>query len=72
MRLATLVAAEGITIGDIIVGFDGKEIDKEADLFKALEGRKVGDTVTLTVSRSTVSERKVRVRAKRAELETSS
>ncbi|GMH67535.1 hypothetical protein TrLO_g1658 [Triparma laevis f. longispina] len=54
----TMRGAEGITIGDIIVGFDGKEIDKEADLFKALEGRKVGDTVTLTVSRSTVSERK--------------
>ncbi|GMH59393.1 hypothetical protein TrST_g14327 [Triparma strigata] len=54
----TLRSEQGITIGDIIVAFDGKEIDKEADLFKALEGHKIGDTVTLTVSRSTVKDSK--------------
>ena len=40
-----------ISIGDIIVGFDGAKINREADLFNQLESHKIGDKVDLTVKR---------------------
>jgi S1-C subfamily serine protease len=40
-----------IVPGDIVVGFDGEEIDGVGDLRSALNTRKVGDVVELTVSR---------------------
>ncbi|MDE2293415.1 MAG: PDZ domain-containing protein, partial [Elusimicrobia bacterium] len=40
-----------IILGDLIVAFDGKEIDDSDDLFKALDGKTVGQMVTLTVLR---------------------
>jgi len=33
--------------GDVIVGFDGGDVTSQADLFRALDKHKVGDTVTL-------------------------
>lgn len=42
----------GFRSGDMIAKVDGKEVKSEADITKALEGKKVGDTVTFTVSRS--------------------
>lgn len=39
----------GATVGDVIVGIDGKEIHKSTDLFKAIDAHKVGDTVDVTV-----------------------
>jgi S1-C subfamily serine protease len=37
--------------GDVIVGIDGKSIDKTDDLFRVLEGRSKGETVKVTVLR---------------------
>lgn len=39
----------GATVGDVIVGVDGKEIHKSTDLFKAIDNHKVGDVVDVTV-----------------------
>jgi len=41
-----------MTLGDVIVAIDGKPIGTEADFLKGLDGRKVGDTVELTVLRT--------------------
>ena len=41
----------GIQAGDIITDINGKRISKEDDLSAAIEGKKVGDTVKLTVWR---------------------
>lgn len=41
-----------ISLGDVIVGIDAAEIRTEADLLRALESHKIGDTVTLSVLRS--------------------
>src|SRR5206468_2823478 len=35
----------GNVVGDIIVGIDGKDIHHEADLYKAIDAHKVGDTI---------------------------
>mmetsp|Transcript_35717 Transcript_35717/g.73021 ORF Transcript_35717/g.73021 Transcript_35717/m.73021 type:complete len:498 (-) Transcript_35717:66-1559(-) len=40
-----------IEIGDIIIAVDGTSIEKEGDLFKAIEDYKPGDTVKVTVNR---------------------
>ncbi len=39
-------------IGDIIVGIDEMKIASYDDLYNALDGRKIGDTVTLTVDQN--------------------
>ncbi len=36
-------------LGDVIVAFDGKEVHKSTDLYRALDTHKVGDQVELTV-----------------------
>lgn len=41
----------GMMRGDIIIKFDGKEINEERPLFKAISTRKVGDRVELIVDR---------------------
>jgi S1-C subfamily serine protease len=40
-----------IEIGDIIIAVDGKPIEKEGDLFRAIEDNKPSDIVTVTVNR---------------------
>src|SRR5205814_8376867 len=40
-----------IQLGDVIVAIAGKPINNRKDLFAALEGRQVGDTITLTIER---------------------
>lgn len=40
-----------IEIGDIIIAVEGASIEKEGDLFKAIEEYKPGDTVKVTVNR---------------------
>ncbi len=47
----------GIALGDIVVALDQDLITGESDLFRAMEGHRVGDTVTLTVKRTEYSER---------------
>lgn len=42
----------GFTRGDLITAVNGTEISKSSEISKALENNKVGDTVTLTVTRS--------------------
>lgn len=42
----------GFTRGDLITAVNGTEVTSTADISKALENNKVGDTVTITVSRS--------------------
>lgn len=42
----------GFTRGDLITAVNGKEVESSTDISKALQDSKVGDTVTLTVSRS--------------------
>ncbi|MCC7019955.1 MAG: PDZ domain-containing protein [Ardenticatenales bacterium] len=42
-------AKAGIARGDIILGIDGKDIQRFADLTKALKGKAAGDTVQLKV-----------------------
>jgi S1-C subfamily serine protease len=37
--------------GDLIVGFDGQEIDNAQDLSSAMDAHKAGDTVTVTIFR---------------------
>jgi S1-C subfamily serine protease len=39
-------------VGDIIVGIDETKIASYDDLYNALDGRKIGDTVTLTVDKA--------------------
>jgi S1-C subfamily serine protease len=49
----TQVSRSGaVRLGDIIVAVDGQPISNGADLYSALEGHKVGDTVTVTVLRN--------------------
>jgi S1-C subfamily serine protease len=40
-----------ITLGDVIVGLDGKTVSEPKDLYEALESKNVGDDVTVTVER---------------------
>jgi S1-C subfamily serine protease len=40
-----------IVAGDVIVALDGKPINNLQDLYAALQGHQVGDTVTLTIER---------------------
>jgi S1-C subfamily serine protease len=40
-----------LVLGDVIVGIDGRDIENRLDLFDALQDRKVGDTVDVTVLR---------------------
>ena len=42
----------GFTRGDLITAVNGTEVESSSDISKALENSKVGDKVTLTVSRS--------------------
>ena len=44
--------AAGFRRGDLITAVNGQAISSSGDISKALENNKVGDTVTLTVSRS--------------------
>jgi S1-C subfamily serine protease len=39
-------------LGDVIIGLDGEKIRNTSDLYRALDGRKVGDTVELEVQRN--------------------
>jgi len=41
----------GIELGDVIVSIDGERIKNEADLFKVLDDKKVGNVVTIVVNR---------------------
>ena len=51
--MGTIRTSEGnVRLGDIIVGVDSMTVDSESDLFKALEGHKVGDKITISVIRS--------------------
>jgi S1-C subfamily serine protease len=43
---------DSIVLGDIIVGIGADTVNSEADLFRAIEKYKVGDTVTLRVLRA--------------------
>lgn len=43
---------EDVTLGDIIVGIDDVDIVTEADLFKALDSHRVGDTVNIRLLRA--------------------
>jgi len=47
-------------VGDIVVGIDETKIESYDDLYNALDGRRIGDTVTLTVDHDGQS-RKVRI-----------
>jgi S1-C subfamily serine protease len=38
--------------GDVIVAIDGKPTETPADVYKALDGRKVGDQVAVKVDRN--------------------
>ena len=40
-----------LTLGDVIVDVDGRSINGEADLFKALDRKRPGDSVKVTVAR---------------------
>jgi S1-C subfamily serine protease len=48
-----------VFLGDVVTAIDGKRIKSYDELYAALEDRKIGETVTLTVSRDN-KERKVR------------
>ncbi len=41
-----------ILIGDLIIAIDGTPINEQKDLFRILEGRQVGDNVSVTVQRA--------------------
>jgi hypothetical protein len=43
---------DSIVLGDIIVGIGADKVNSEADLFRAIEKYKVGETVTLRVLRA--------------------
>jgi S1-C subfamily serine protease len=51
MRSATRDRNGDVVLGDVIVGVDGKPVEKTGDLFAALEPHNVGDQVTVTVLR---------------------
>ena len=59
IRGTTKGAGGSIILGDVIIGVDDTEIVTEADLFRALETHKVGDTVTLTLLRKDSDSSKV-------------
>ena len=40
-----------LQLGDVIIDIDGKNVSTEADMFKALDARKPGDTVKVIVAR---------------------
>jgi S1-C subfamily serine protease len=42
---------ERIVLGDVITAIDGRSIDRTSDLLKALDGRRVGEDVELTLDR---------------------
>jgi S1-C subfamily serine protease len=50
-----------VLIGDVIVGFNGKPIKKDGDLFDALDHSKVGDKVTIQVLRGGREEKTLQV-----------
>jgi S1-C subfamily serine protease len=50
----------GWALGDVIVEFDGAKVEVQADLFRALDRHKVGDTVTVTLANGS-NKRKVEV-----------
>ena len=47
-----------VTLGDIIVGMDDVDINSESDLFRALDGHKVGDRVKIRLLRAVVDSKK--------------
>ncbi len=47
--------AAGFKVGDMITEVNGTSVSSEAEIEKALEGKKVGDTVTFTVLRNNKS-----------------
>ena len=49
-----------IVLGDVVVGLDGKAIERPTDLFRELDAHRVGDVVKLTVKRG-ADERTVEV-----------
>jgi S1-C subfamily serine protease len=49
---ATMRGRSGrVILGDVIVAIDGKAVEKATDVFDAIEGHKVGDTVSVKVVR---------------------
>ena len=62
LRGTSRSAFGNIVLGDIIVAMDNRSIKNEADLFKALDEHKVGDTVTLAVKDNEGFIRKVKVK----------
>src|SRR5262249_3874500 len=51
--------AGDVVLGDVIVGIDDQEIQREADLYQALEIYRPGEEVRLRLSRPSRSGRKV-------------
>lgn len=47
----TVRTYRGLEVGDIITGLNGMQIKSESDLFKALDGKKPGETVVITALR---------------------
>lgn len=47
----TRYSMNGLVLGDAIVAFDGEPVREPDDLFKQLDGHRVGDSVTLTLRR---------------------
>jgi S1-C subfamily serine protease len=44
-------AEGGITLGDVIVSCDGRKVNSEADLFRALDAHAPGDAVSVSIVR---------------------
>ncbi len=54
--------AGSVEFGDVIIELDGTEISNEADLFRALDDHKVGDTVKIKVYNMSEGERIVKLK----------
>lgn len=51
LRRSTMDRRGRVTLGDVIVAVDGQEVRRFDDLFTALDGRKPGDTVRISLLR---------------------
>jgi S1-C subfamily serine protease len=51
LRPTTIEGGRNVRWGDLITHVDGRPLQNRADLYKALDGRRVGETVKLTVIR---------------------
>lgn len=57
----TGAAAAGLTVGDIVIAFDGQKVESASDLMLDVRGKNPGDTVTLTVVNGDGQQRDVEV-----------